>query len=175
MDELTLVRPCLQLKEKAMEFKQEFFDHGEPVVSGSALLDQMEYEAWLDHIRKNEDPRTVQDDWVVASTFFAMRKQDEKLIGMIDIRHSLQQEFLKCYGGHIGYAVRPSERRKGYATMMLSHGLDFARSIGLKRVMLGCYSDNVPSKRTIEACGGVCVQTKPYTDGKPMNIYRITL
>ena len=93
---------------------------------------------------------------------------------MIDVRHSLDNEFLANFGGH-GYSVRPSERRKGYAAQMLELALGYAKTIGLSCVMLGCYSDNEASIKTILKCGGVLDETKPYADGKSMNVYWISL
>ena len=173
MDELELVRPMPSHKNGAEEFKREFYSCGEQVINGSALLDQMEYDKWLENTRRNSNPETVRTDWVVADTFFAVRKTDGRIIGTVDIRHNLDNEFLSEYGGHIGYAVRPSERRKGYATQILKMALKHAKSIGLSRVMLGCYADNLASIKTIEKCGGVPAETKPYADGKPMNVYWI--
>ncbi len=175
MEILELRTPALHHKERAESFKQEFFDAGETVINGSALLDQISYENWLSHITSNSSAKTVSSDWVVANTFFAIRKTDHKIVGIIDIRHSLNHDFLSAYGGHIGYSVRPSERCKGYATQMLKMALEFGRSIGLKKVMLGCYADNIASVRTIEQCGGIRTEEKPYTDGKLMYIYWITL
>jgi len=175
MDELVLVRPAPAHRSSAEEFKREFFNCGEQVINGSALLDKMEFGEWLEKVEKNRNPETVSKDWVVADTFFAVRKTDGRIIGTVDIRHNLDNEFLSKYGGHIGYAVRPSERRRGYATQILKMALKHAKSIGLSSVMLGCYSDNLASIRTIEKCGGVLAETKPYLDGRPMNVYWITL
>lgn len=175
MDILKLVSPQLQHKEPAEEFKKEFSDSGEHIINGSALFDQMEYSDWLDNTKRNSSPETVRADWVVSSTFFAVRESDGRIVGMIDFRHSIDNDFLSGYGGHIGYSVRLSERRKGYATEMLRQALDFAESIGLSKVMLGCYCNNTASKKTIEKCGGILTETKPYSDGKMMDIYWILI
>ena len=63
----------------------------------------------------------------------------EFVIEDVDIRHNLDNYFLASYGGHIGYSVCPSERRKGYAVQMLGLTLEYAKYIHLSRVMLGCY------------------------------------
>lgn len=160
-------------KIAAEEMKQEFFDNGETIINGSALFDQMPFDEWLINTDRNHNPETVRSDWAVATTFFAFRKSDNKMLGMIDVRHELTVPFLKEYGGHIGYAVRPTERRQGYATQMLSLALSYCRSLNIHTVRLGCYADNNASIRTIEHCGGVCVEQKPYADGKPMLIYQI--
>lgn len=124
---------------------------------------------------RNTRPETVREDWAVATTFFAFRLSDGKLLGMIDVRHNLAVPFLKEYGGHIGYAVRPTERRKGYGVRMLRLALDYCRALGIQAARLGCYSDNIPSIRTIERCGGVRMEEKKYLDGKPMDLYEIPL
>ncbi len=160
-------------KIAAEEMKQEFFDNGETIINGSALFDQMPFDEWLINTNRNHNPETVRSDWAVATTFFAFRKSDNKMLGMIDVRHELTVPFLKEYGGHIGYAVRPTERRQGYATQMLSLALSYCFSLNIHTVRLGCYADNNASIRTIEHCGGVCVEQKPYADGKPMLIYQI--
>lgn len=175
MEALKLVTPTEAHQAAAEAFKNEFMEYGEQIINGSALLDQMEYLPWLENMRNNNNPQTVSSDWVVSSTFFAMRESDGAIVGIIDVRHSIKQPFLSQYGGHIGYAVRPGERRKGYAVQMLRQALAFTREIGLEKVMLGCYCDNTASKRTMEACGAKWTETKPYADGKMMDIYWITL
>jgi len=175
MSEIELQLPEMRHQIAAEEFKNEFFEAQELVINGSALLDQMDYGPWLSHAIDNRKDETVRSDWVTATTFFALRKGDGRIVGMIDVRHNLNNEFLSKYGGHIGYAVRPSERNRGYATAMLKMGLKYASSLNLSRVMLGCYAANIPSAKVIEKCGGVLSETKPFTNGKPMNIYWIGL
>lgn len=175
MAEIILELPTIRHEPMANLFKKEFFENNEPMINGSALFDQMDYREWLDNTERNRNPETVRDDWVLASTFFAIRKSDDKIIGMIDIRHSLDNKFLKEYGGHIGYSVRPSERRKGYATEILKLGLEYAKSLGLKRVMLGCFTSNTASIKTIIKCGGVLTESKSYVDDIPMYVFWIEL
>ena len=74
------------------------------------------------------------------------------------MRHTFNA-FLAAYGGNIGYSVRPSERRKGYATRMLRDTLPFCRQIGLDRVLIICRPDNIGSRKTILANGGVYEST----------------
>ncbi len=167
--------PAPEHRGRANAFKESFFAAGETVINGSALLDQLEYDQWLVNTIRNRHDATARQDWVTSTTFFAVDKRSGIILGIIDIRHSLEQEFLKEYGGHIGYAVRPEERRKGIATRMLRLALQYCRFLGLKRVMLGCYADNIASIRTIIRCGGCRTETKPYRDGKPMNVYWIDL
>jgi predicted acetyltransferase len=160
---------------EAERMKQEFFDFGETIINGSALFDQMLFPEWLVSTNRNHDLNTVRKDWAVATTFFAFRKSDRKMVGMIDVRHKLAVPFLQEYGGHIGYSVRPTERKKGYATEMLRLALSYCQSLHINTVRLGCYADNTASICAIERCGGICVEQKLYTDGKPMLVYQIDL
>lgn len=174
-DRLILEEAAEKHREAALALKQEFLDAGETVMNGSALLDQMEFDEWLANCARNSSPETVRDDWAVATTCFAVRANDGAVVGMIDIRHSLATDYLKEYAGHIGYCVRPSLRRRGYATQMLALALEKCRELGIPTVRLGCYASNEASIRTIMANGGVLTEEKPYLDGIPMHIYEITL
>lgn len=172
---LILEQACEKHREAALDLKREFLEAGETVMNGSALLDQMEFDEWLANCNRNSSSETVRDNWAVASTFFAVRSSDGAVVGMIDVRHSLATDFLAQYGGHIGYCVRPTQRRRGYATEMLALALEKCRELGISNVRIGCYADNEASIRTIKANGGTLVEEKPYLDGAPMHVYSIIL
>lgn len=172
---LQFVVPHKRLARRADEFKQEFFDHDEYVIHGSGLYDAMDYAEWLALTVKNADPLQVSEDWVTTDTYFVMRSADQRIVGIIDVRHSIDHPFLAAYGGHIGYSVRPDERGKGYGNTMLKMALQHAKKLGLKRVMLGCYSSNIASRNLIVANGGKHTETKPFEDGEPVDIFWIDL
>jgi len=92
--------------------------------------------------------------FVPASLYFLMDEKEEKIYGAVNIRHSLNEDLL-FRGGHIGYGIRPSERRKGYATKMLSLTLDKCREMGLEKVLVTCDKDNIGSAKTIINNGGI--------------------
>lgn len=175
MVDIKLELPEERHRERAEEFKAEFFREGEMEINGSALLDKLDYSRWLEHTTRYRDETTAGDDWVTATTFFVVRETDDKIIGMFDLRHNLDNAFLAEYGGHIGYAVRPSERRRGYGVAALELTLKYAKKLELKAVMLGCFSGNAASARMIESVGGKLAETKPYFDGRSMNVYWIEL
>lgn len=175
MEQLLLVRPSLQLEQAALDYKTEHLAHGETTLHGSALMDTLPYGDWVRRTQENAHPDTVHGDWVEADTFFVVRQSDGRLIGMVDIRHTLSTPFLSEVGGHIGYGVRPTERRKGYACAILGLALDHARALGLDRVMLSCYGDNEGSQRTILKQGGVKEREFAYADGKTVEVYWIRL
>jgi len=176
MSELMLIQPSEEHELAAIEFRQEHFDNGQKVINGGSMLDEISsYKGWLHHLECNSNEKTVWPGWALASVFFVVGKEDDRIVGIVDIRHDLSTPFLKEYGGHIGYDIRPTERGKGYATGTLMLALDFCRQLGLKNVMIACYSDNAASIRTIMKCGGILDKEFPYLDEKMMRTHWIGL
>lgn len=169
---ITLIRPTLEWKEKALDYREEHFAHGEMIINGSELLDKTDsYEEWLKSVTDNTAQETVNPDWVVTDTFFAV-DEEEKIVGIIDLRHTLN-DFLKDFGNS-GYSVRPSERRKGYATEMLQQVLQVAKQAGLTEVHLSVERSNEPSVKTIVKNGGKYERSFEF-EGEEADIYRIVL
>lgn len=151
--EIRLVKPTLELKDKALTYRQEHFDFGEPIINGSELFDKIaSYEEWLEKVIANANAETVDPDWVLTDTFFAVRASDNRIVGIADLRYQLN-DFLKDFG-NCGYSVRPSERRKGYATEILRQICLVAKKRGLKQLQLSVEKDNTASIKTIEKNGG---------------------
>lgn len=170
---IKLVRPTIELKVKALDYRQEHFNNNELIINGSELFDKINsYEEWLEKVNNNSKIETVDPDWVLTDTFFAIREEDNKIIGIIDLRHTLN-EFLKDFGNS-GYSVRPSERKKGYATEMLRLLLKYAKEIGLKDLHLSVERDNIPSIKTIVKNGGKIERSFEF-EGELADIYLIEL
>ena len=91
--------------------------------------------------------------YVPASQFWLVTESGV-YIGDVDIRHCLN-ESLKRYGGHIGYKIRPTCRRRGYGTLICRLGLAKARLLGIGDILITCDDDNIASYKIIEANGGV--------------------
>lgn len=171
--ELILLEPSLELKEKALEYRAEHFANSEYEIPGSALFDKTEnYEDWLKDVIASSNPDTVSPDWVLSDTWFVVRKEDGKIVGMANFRHELN-DFLKDFG-HIGYAIRPSERRKGYGSEMLGLVLEQARKAGLGQLQFSASQDNEASIRLIEKYGGKKVRTFNH-DGKDAWVFLMDL
>ena len=167
---IKLERPIKENEAEALEFKQEFIDNGEQTINGSELLDQMDsYDEWLKSVSDNTSPETVNPSWVVTDTYFAF-DESNRLVGIIDLRHNLN-DFLKDFGNS-GYSVRPSERRKGYATEMLRLIIERAAEIGLGKLQLSVERTNEPSVKTILKNGGKYERSFTF-EGEDADVYII--
>jgi predicted acetyltransferase len=111
------------------------------------------FATWVARLTSESDPAQPLDAGLVPCTYRWI-VEDDRVLGGIALRHDLDN-FLLRVGGHIGYGIRPSARRRGVATWALGRMLDEARGIGLGRVLITCAADNVASARTIEHHGGV--------------------
>lgn len=169
-DEIRLAIPTIEDKEKVLDFKQEFITNGEPIINGSDLLDLIDtYEEWLQKVTDNKTKEKVDTNWVVTDSYLAYN-HDNGLIGIIDLRHTLN-EMLKDFG-HIGYSVRPTERKKGYATQMLSKVIEIGREKGIFVLQLSCMDTNIGSNKTILNNGGILERTFDH-EGKVANVYKV--
>lgn len=155
-EKIVFVEPAKHHENAAEEYVREHFDAGEKHLHGSSGYEGFEsYSVWLNEVLRAQSKETVREGWVSAHTFWAVREKDSSIVGIINLRHELN-DFLTLYGGHIGYGVRPSERKKGYAAQMLHMALDFYREhLNTDAVLLTCDIDNETSKRTILKNGGV--------------------
>lgn len=134
------------------------------------LLDYRRDEPWSAYLQRREANRRgerLPRRWV-ASTFLAATVEG-RLVGRVSIRHELN-DWLATYGGHIGYAVIPVLRRRGYGTEILRQALVVARALGIDAVLVTCDVDNLASAGVIEACGGV-FESVAAGDGPPKRRY----
>lgn len=155
--DIELLRPTAEYAEDIWQFRREFIENstGEDMGGCGKLRECTSAEEWLEQTERLTKPETCPEGFVTADTYIAVRQSDNKIVGIIDLRHNLNTPVLREWGGHIGYCVRPDERRKGYAKEMLRLALENSRKLGLERVMVTCHVGNTASERTILANGGV--------------------
>ena len=133
------------------DYKNEFILDNE-TIQGAANMTALSIPEWVQFAENTKYKETVTPGFVTAHTFFAL--DDNKIVGIINARHELN-DYLLNFGGHIGYSVRKSERRKGYGKKMLNYTSEFLFSLGLEKILITCDKNNIASKRTIESCGGI--------------------
>jgi len=157
-DVCRLVKPDESMQKEIESYRAEFLAAGDSM-DGTGPLRRMESAAeWLLFNKDAEDPEKKPDFWVVSEQFAYVREGNGRILGMIQFRHEFN-DFLREYGGNVGYSVRPSERRKGYAKRMLKECLRVCKAFGLESVLITCLTENEASRRTIMACGGVYERT----------------
>lgn len=152
MNRLKLVLPAIEHKKIIMDYKNEFIRTKDSMDGSAGLSNAKSFEDWYEAFKDNLNEETVRKGLVPATTYLAINETNN-LVGMIDIRHKLN-EYLLNVGGHIGYSVRKSERRKGYATEMLKLALDKCNELNIKNVLITCDKNNTASARTILNNGG---------------------
>jgi len=156
-----------------LEFRQEFFDAGEQTISGSYKWDtnRYTYSEWLNILKSNLTTETANPKFGVSETYFAVN-EEEVIVGIINFRHTLTDFYINS--GHVGYSVRPSYRKQGYATRILSTILSNACKAGLTEIKLVCEQSNIASIKTIVNSGGKLIRTFGES-GDLYNEYCITL
>ena len=160
-------------KEAVMEYKEEFLSSNQRM-AGVGCLDRINsYEEWLEVVNNNLSPETCGEGRVPATQYLAYRKADNKLVGMIQIRHELNDYLLK-FGGHIGDSVRPSEQGKGYATEQICLALEKCKKLNIYKVLITCKKTNIASAKTIMKNNGV-LENEVDNDGETMQRYWIDL
>lgn len=157
MEEIRLLSPSADYAEDIMRFKQEIIlANDDDAFAGCGSLGSCRtIEEWLDILKTMENIETCPEGFVTSNTYLAVRSSDNRIIGIIDLRHHIAHPVLGLWGGHIGYSIRPSERGKGYAKEMLRLNLAKCRERGMDKVMITCSPQNIASAKTIIANGGV--------------------
>lgn len=165
-EEIKLIRPSMEYAEDIMKYRQEFLANNPDEDMGGAgnLRDCEKAEDWLSYAEALNRPETCPDGLVDSDTYLGVRDSDNKIVGIIEFRHHIDHPVLGLWGGHIGYCVRPCERRKGYGKEMLRQILIKCRKRGLSRVMITCDESNIASEKTILSGGGVYERTV-WSDG----------
>lgn len=172
---LELVKPTIEYKEQLFEMLTEW---KKDIIENNT--NKSPWKIWandfhdFDHYIKNIDTKEDRENgWVPDTTLFCLDKDRNIFVGAVNIRHYLTDALLGT-GGHIGDGIRPSERRKGYATAMVALALDECRRLGIDRVLMCCDKDNIGSAKSIINNGGI-LENEVEEDGNIVQRYWIKL
>ena len=172
MEKFYLESPSIKRKDEAINYVKEFYENNSNLNGDSGLDKYLDnYGGWLEFLSKLSNPSTVPSGYCPGYEYFLIRKNDSKLVGLINLRYNLNKNLL-IHGGHIGYSIKVSERRKGYNKINLYLCLIKARELGLDKVLLTAYDDNIGSVKTILDAGGV-LENKINDNGKLLGRYWI--
>lgn len=171
LEKIYLLSPSIEHKNAYIEMMLEWEKTNENI-NPSVIKQEIDYDEWIDVLETYKKSETCPPELVPSSTYFLVN-DDNKLLGAINIRHYLNKQLLQ-FGGHIGYGIRPTERKKGYATIMLKLALEKCKEIGLKQVLITCDKDNIGSAKTIIANNGI-LENEVVIEGKIIQRYWITI
>lgn len=177
-EKFKLIKPSLEYKEAATQYINEFYEYKSQIhgLGGLdiALEKGLTYEEWTENSIKMHDKKyAYSKEKVPAVTYFLLRQNDNRIVGSIDLRFELN-DYLRNYGGHIGYSIRPTERRKGYNKINLYLCLLEAQKNGLDKVLITCADYNEGSRNSIKSFDGVLERTTyDESDGETMELYWI--
>ena len=175
MDRFYFEKPSLIRKKEIIEYLDEFVEYGSDI-NGSGSLDKIyegyTFEEALDRCLKMEDEDYAKSvNRCPGKTFLLIREDDNRIVGSINVRWNLNEDMLN-FGGHIGYGIRPTERRKGYNKINLYMGIIEAQKVGLDKIMVDCAVNNLGSDKTLKALGGRLERTEiDPSDGALTNVY----
>ncbi|WP_236344374.1 GNAT family N-acetyltransferase [Paenibacillus plantiphilus] len=154
MNTVRLIRPSIEFRDQYLSFYNDWISSGEDIVPWVVDRDPSDFEAMLEFIySEDSEEKLTHSDWVPHSTYWLIDERDS-LVGAVNIRHRLNQKLLNG-GGHIGYGIRPSFRRRGYGSAILAQALQIIRQIGVDKVLLVCDKGNNGSEKTIVKQGGI--------------------
>ena len=167
---LRLVKACEEYRSQITDMLDEWNATGEKIIPYAIRrLDYHDFEYYCNNLEVKDESQGMVPD----STFFCLDEERNIIVGAVNIRHYLNEALL-LNGGHIGDGVRPSERRKGYATAMIGLALEECKKLGIYKVLMVCYKDNIGSAKSIQNNGGI-LENEINVEGKMEQRYWIEL
>nr|WP_184191315.1 GNAT family N-acetyltransferase [Paenibacillus sp. JGP012] len=168
-DQLVLTNPSIELKDAYLSFYEEWKQSGEGMVPWVIQKDPENFEdmiTWLNHNKQGKNT----NGFVANSTYWLVA--NDIVVGAVNIRQELTDKLFHS-GGHIGYGIRPSERRKGYAAELLKLALLECKKLAISKVLVVCDEINEASKKTIVKNGGLRDKDFIEEDGNVLNRFWI--
>ena len=154
-EKLKLIKPNKDFEKKVLDMVQEFYDDNTTPYWSWWLKKFLDNYDWrLDHIEQCESEDTVTDWHVPAKQYILIHESDSSVIWFVCTRLRLNDGLLRHWW-HIWYSIRPTERRKHFATAQLFTVLKIYKNLWIEKVLLTCNTLNVWSAKTIQNCGWI--------------------
>lgn len=175
-DELLFVEPSMEYADEIWSYRQEMLDNESSFDGCFSMKRHKTPKDFIDDCIEWSNPsRPAGKQGAWGNVIMAIRKSDKKMVGCFQAHNVLSERMAK-YTGHVGYSVRPSERRRGYAKQLLAKAKDFLSSFGFDEINVACLPDNEASRKTILANGGEYIETVYFeSDGVNLERYLIKL
>lgn len=170
---ISLLTPTTDLQEEYLDFYNEWKDSGETMIPWVITKDPSNFPAMVQELLDAHNGINLPDSWVPDSTYWLVTDHN-RIVGAVNIRHSLTEHLFNA-GGHIGYGIRPSERRKGYATKLLALSLEKAKQLNITKALIVCDEVNTASEKTILHNGGLRDEDFIEEDGNVVRRFWIEL
>ena len=149
---MDIVALGMEHERELLAFVAEFSASGEDRIPAFLPDPEWSFEGMVEGFAKQSRGEGLPEGWVPGTTRFLVHER--RILGVFNLRHQLT-DFLRQFGGHVGYSVRPSERRKGYGTVLLEAAKNLAQDMKIERLLVTCDPKNVASVGVIKKCGGV--------------------
>lgn len=169
---IRLIKPTIELEHEYLDMIKEWKAQEDRLTPWVLGFDASDFPALIENLENCSKGIDLQEGLVEHSTYWLVN-DDNRVLGAVNIRHRLNERLLQ-YSGHIGYSIRPSERRKGNASEALRQTLDIAKNLRIDRALVVCYRDNIASAKTIQKNGGI-LENEVEKDGKIMQRYWIEI
>lgn len=151
---LSLIKPSIENKRDAGFFMNECLELDGVVHGGGGMDICSTYEKWLLFLEQKRKKETLPKGYVLSETWFAMPKDDDKIIGIVDIRKELNEK-LSWGGGNIGLSIRPHMRGEGLGKELLNLGIERCKELHMDRILLTCEEENLRAANMIMGCKAV--------------------
>lgn len=155
MESLRLLKPTKDFEKKVLDMIQEFYDDNTTFYWSWWLKKFVDnYTWWLEYLRQNEREDSVSEWYVPGVQYILVHEPNNSVIWFINARFRLNDTLLQHWW-HIWYSIRPSERKKHYATAQLFKILENYKDLWVEKVLLTCDKSNIWSAKTIQNCGWI--------------------
>ncbi|RXZ80073.1 GNAT family N-acetyltransferase [Paenibacillaceae bacterium] len=174
MNLVRLISPTVELSEQYFKFYYDWINSGEDIIPWVVERDPSSFQHFVAFLYSADSEGKLSNPNLVPHSTYLLMNEQSLIVGAVNIRHRLNEKLLNS-DGHIGYGICPSQRRKGYATILLQESLQVAKSLGISRVLLVCNQENIGSEKTILKNGGVFDSEFQEEDGRTVKRFWITV